>query len=187
EVEWFWQLTPNDRFFGFLTVNFLNRIGDVDTSALPLVLTDSLACEDRVGGCPNISTLDGNRLPYAPVFSAAINYGHDFYIGEGVLSLNASVNISTSYFLSIWNVDCYESIAQGGQVCNNGDKQDAYATVDLNVRYTSAYENWFFEAYGTNITDTTYATFNRRNSADGVTGYAFNPRAQFGGRLGYRF
>ena len=187
EIEWFWQLTSQDRFFGFLTFNPFNRIGSIDTTALPLVLTDSLACNDRVGGCPEVASLDGNRLPYAPVLSVALNYGHDFWIGDGVLSLSAALNISTSYFLSIWNVDCYESIAEGGQVCDNGDKQDAYATLDVNVRYTSPMQNWFLEAYGTNVTDTTYATFNRRNSADGVTGYAFNPRAQFGGRLGYRF
>ena len=187
EVEWFWQITPNDRLFGFLALNFFNRIGDVDTSALPLVLTDSLACNDRVGGCPDVGTLDGNRLPYSPVISLAVNYGHDFWIGDSILSFNAALNVSSSYFLSIWNVDCYESIASGEQVCNNGDKQNAYATLDVNVRYTSPLQNWFAEAYGTNITDTTYATFNRRNSADGVTGYAFNPRAQFGGRLGYRF
>ena len=76
EVEWFWQLTPQDRFFGFMSINFLNRIGNVDTAALPLVLTDSLACNDRVGGCPDIGAIDGNRLPFAPVLSLAINYGH---------------------------------------------------------------------------------------------------------------
>ena len=187
EMEWYWQLTSNDRFFGFLALNYFNEIGNVDTSQLPLVLTDSLACNDRDGGCPDVSTLDGNRLPFAPLLSLAVNYNHDFWIGDSVLTLGASVNFSTSYFLSIWNVDCYESVATGEEVCDNGDKQDAYVTVDVNVRYTSPLQNWYVEAYGTNVTDTRFATFNRRNSADGVTGYAFNARAQFGGRMGWNF
>jgi hypothetical protein len=36
------------------------------------------------------------------------------------------------------------------------------------------------EVYGINLTGTTYATFNHRNGADGVTGYAFNAPRQFG-------
>ena len=187
ELEWFWQLTPNDRFAGFLTFNPFNEIGNVDTEALPLQLTDSLACNDRVGGCPGVETLDGNQLPYSPLLSLSASYGHDFFIGDDVLSLEAAVNVSTSYFLSIWNVDCYTSVATGAEVCNNGDKQEAYATLDVNVRYTSPFNNWFIEAYGTNITDTAYATFNRRNSADGVTSFAFNARRQVGGRVGWSF
>ena len=188
EIEWLWNLTDNDRFDGFITVIYHNRIGDVDTSQLPLVLTDSLACNDRVGGCPSVDTIRGNELPFAPTFTMSANYSRDFHMKEGgVITAGAGLNVSTGYFLSIWNVDCYTSVSTGQEVCDNGDKQDAYATLDLNLRYTAPAGNWFVEAYGTNVTGTTFATFNRRNSADDVTGYAFNARTQYGLRAGFSF
>ena len=104
-----------------------------------------------------------------------------------MITAGAGLNVSTGYFLSIWNVDCYTSVSTGQEVCDNGDKQNAYATLDLNLRYTAPAGNWFVEAYGTNVTGTTFATFNRRNSADDVTGYAFNARTQYGLRAGFSF
>ena len=188
EIEWLWRPTPKDRVSGFATFNFVNRISNVDTSAFPFVLTDSLACLDREGGCADAANLDGNRLPYSPVVSAAINYAHDFNFGSGSrLTAAAAANVSSAYALSVWNVDCYTSVATGEEVCDNGDTQPAYATLDLNLRYTSPYSRWFLEAYGTNVTGTTYATFVRRQGADGVSGYAFNAPLQAGLRLGAGF
>jgi hypothetical protein len=186
EMEWFWQLSSNDRFQGFVTLVLHNEIGNIDVSQLPLTVGDSLACLDREGGCPSVDSLDGNELPFAPVFAMSANYAHDFDLGgHGWLTAQAFVNVSSSYYLSIWNVDCYTSTATGEQVCDNGDKQEAYATVDVNLRYNSELSDWFLEAYGTNLTGTTYATFNHRSGADGVTGYAFNAPRQFGVRGGF--
>ena len=187
EVEWMWRPSPRGRFTGFATVNFLNQISNVDTTAFPFVLTDSLACLDREEGCADAAALDGNRLPYAPLVSGAVGYSHDFLIDGGVLTASAAANFSSSYFLSVWNVDCYTSVATGQEVCDNGDKQNAYATVDLNVRYTAPRNSWYVEGYGTNITGTTYATFVRRQGADGVAGFAVNERTQAGVRLGATF
>ena len=50
EIEWLWRPWRRTRFSGFLTVNFLNQISSIDTSAFPFTLTDSLACADREGG-----------------------------------------------------------------------------------------------------------------------------------------
>lgn len=190
EFEWFWQLTGSLRFSGFLAVNFFNEIVSIDSSTLPLnvdVLTDTLACDDRQEDCGNVLDLEGNRLPYAPLVSAAFNLNYDIFLGDSVLTPGASLNISSDYFLSIWNVGCYQSISLGREVCDNGDLQDAYATLDLNLRYTAPYDRLYVEGYATNVTDTAYATFNRRNSADGVTSYAFNPPRQVGARMGLRF
>lgn len=191
EMEWFWQITGGLRFDGFLTLNPFNEVGEVDTSGFdlpPEVLGDVIACQDRVDGCPTVNTLEGNRLPYSPIISGAVNLGYDFFLGDSVLSLESSLNFQSDYFLSIWNLDCYQSNAPGNpEVCDNGDRQEAYATLDLNVRYVSPYDRLYIEGYGTNITDTVFATFNRRQNGDGVTTYAFNPRREVGVRMGVRF
>ena len=189
ELEWFWQLTENLRFSGFIAINFFNEVGNVDPSGLPIegeALTDALACADRADGCPNVFSLDGNRLPFAPVFSGAFNVSYDLWLGDSVLTPSLGVNVSSPYFLSIWNVNCYTDL-NGREICNNGDRQKAYATLDLNLRYTAPYSAFYLEGYATNVTNTAYATFNRRNSGDGVTSFAFNPRRQVGARLGVRF
>ena len=187
ELEWFWQLTSNFRFSGFIAVNAFNEVGNVDPSGLPInELTDALACADREGGCPSVFSLDGNRLPFAPVFSGAFNLSYDIWLGDSVLTPGASINVSSPYFLSIWNVDCYTDI-NGRERCDNGDRVSAYATVDLNLRFTAPYDAFYVEGYATNVTNTTYATFIRRQNGDGVSSYAFNPRRQVGARLGLRF
>ena len=117
--------------------------------------------------------------------SGAVNASQDIVIGKGLLTGSAAVNFSSEYALSVWNVGCYNSIGlNGAEVCDNGDIQPAYATVDVNVRYTSPYGRWYLEGYGTNVTGTTYATFVRRQGADGVSGYAFNAPLQAGLRMG---
>jgi len=188
ELEWSWAPSSNDHLNGFVTVMAENKIKDIDTTRLPFLLTDALACGDRKGGCPTISTIKGNKLPFAPKLTANANYGHDFHLANGgMVTAWGQVNYSASYFLSLWNVGCYASIATNGQVCDNGDKQKAYATVDLSLRYTPEGKKWYAEAYGTNVTDTSYATFNRRNGNDFVTGYAFSPPAFYGVRAGVYF
>ncbi len=189
EVEFSWAPTANDRFSGFVTTMLTNEVKDIDTSRLPFILTDALACGDRQAGCAPITALKGNKLPFAPKLTANLSYSHDFHLASGAtITPWAQVNYSSSYFLSLWNVDCYASIAAGGaQICSNGDKQKAYATVDLSLRYAPGDKTWYAEAYGTNVTGETYATFNRRNGNDFVTGYAFNAPAFYGVRAGVYF
>jgi hypothetical protein len=188
EFEWYWQLTSADRFQGFLTFIFHNKIGNVDGSQLPSILTDSLACHDREGGCPSIESLDGNKLPYAPTISASVNYAHDFDLGDyGAFSVQGFANISSSYYLTMWNVECYTSAHTGEQVCDNGDLQDAYFTLDANLTYNAPFADWYVELFGNNLTDTRIANSSRRNGADEVVNYAFNARRHMGVRAGYKW
>ncbi len=188
ELEWFIQISPADRVTGYATFIPFNKIGNVDTSQLPLKVTDSMVCQDREGGCPDIKSVDGNKLPFAPVVSMALNYAHDFNLGDfGQLTPSGFFNFSSGYYLSIWNVDCYTSVSTGEEVCDNGDKQEPYVTLDLNLRYLSPMQDWFIEGFATNVTGTQYATFNRRKADDDVTGYAFNPRRSWGVRAGYNW
>lgn len=188
ELELAWSPTRRDRIGGFLTVTPVNKITRIDTSQLPFDLRDSLACGDRAGGCPAISSVEGNRLPFAAFATGNINYAHDFDLpGGSVLTAWGQVNASSPYYLTLFNVRCYQSIAAGKQVCDNGDYQKAYATLDVSLRYTSADKSSYVEAYGYNVTGTSYATFNRRNGNDYVTSYAYNARPTYGVRAGFNF
>lgn len=187
ELEWQWALTANSRFNGFITATAINEIKDVDTSEFPFILTDTLACAERADGCPDISSVKGNELPYMPDLSLNLNYAYDFHLNNAAkITAGANMNYSSSYWLSVWNVDCYTTTS-GNEECNNGDQQKDYATLDLNVRYTPSSENWYAEAYGLNVTDEAYATFARRDGGDAVTTYAFSAPAQFGVRFGWHF
>ena len=189
EFEYNWAITPNDRLQGYLTFNVENEISDPNADALPFDLIDSLACSDRVGGCPDITTVDGNELPFAPDITFRASYEHDFYLDSGAyFTAGADLTYNDDYYLSIWNTGCYESIRLGTQVCNNGDLQDSYALLDLRLRYTSRNENFFIEGYMTNAGDETYATgIIRPTNEDLVSPYTFNSPQMFGLRASYRF
>lgn len=187
EFEYDWRIDSNDRISGYATVNVKNAFSDADPSALPFDLNDSLACGDRVGGCPNVGTLNGNELPFAPDVTLRVDYEHFFEMDSGAtITTHAGLVYNSSYWLSVWNVDCYDSIRLGTEVCDNGDKQDAFATLDLRLRYDSPNQNYYVELYGQNVTGTTYATNAMRpTNEDYVTPYAFNTPAMWGVRAGF--
>lgn len=188
EVEYAWNVTEADRFSGFFTVNLINELKNPRADALPFNLHDSLACSDRVGGCPNISATDGNQLPFAPDFTFRGVYEHDFRVGQGVITTGLDFTYNSDYWLSIWNTGCYTSVRLGTQVCNNSDKQDAYELVDLRLRYTGAGGKFWIEGFSTNVTGTKYATGSiRPSNEDSVTPFAFNTPRMYGVRTGFNF
>ncbi len=189
ELEYAWNVTSRDRLSGFATLNFINEVKDPRPDALPFNLNDSLACSDRVGGCPNIMATDGNELPFAPDYTFRAVYEHDFPIGTNSL-ITAGIDFSYSgdYWLSVWNTDCYTSVRLGTEVCNNGDKQEAYELVDLRLRYTGPGGKFWLEGFATNVTGTKYATGSiRPSNEDSVTPYAFNAPRMYGVRTGFNF
>ena len=189
ELEYNWKFGESTRLSGYTTLNVINKFDNANTDALPFNLNDSLNCGDRVGGCPTIATVNGNELPFAPDVTVRAQLEHDFRIDKvGTFTPRVGVTYNGSYWLSIFNVDCYDSVRLGRQVCNEGDKVKSYATVDLNLRYTNPSEKFWAELYGTNVTGTTYETnIVRPTSADNKSLYSFNERATYGLRLGAKF
>jgi len=185
EVEYNLNLAPKTRLNGYLTWNIQNELSGARPDALPFDLNDALACGDRVGGCPNIKSTDGNKLPFAPDVTAKIGLEHDFDLpNTGYITAGAELTYNSAYWLSLWNTGCYQSIRLGREVCDNGDKQKAYTTLDLRARYTHPGGRFFVEAYGRNVTDEVFATGNMRPSTDeSVTPYSFNTPRMFGVRL----
>lgn len=183
EFEYVWNMTPVDRLSGYFTVNVLNEINNPNPDALPFDLNDSLACSDRVGGCPDITATDGNELPFAPDITFRAAYEHDFIFDFGVFTAGADLTYNSSYWLSIWNTDCYTSVRLGVEVCDNGDRQKGFALLDLRLRYTHASQKFYIEGYATNVTGTTYATGNLRpTNEDSVTPFTFNTPRFYGVR-----
>lgn len=188
ELEYSWKITTADRLSGFATLNLINEINDPRADALPFNLNDSLACSDRVGGCPNVMSTDGNELPFAPDFTFRAVYEHDFMIGQSTITAGVDMTYNSSYWLSIWNTGCYDSVRLGREVCNNSDKQDGYELVDLRLRYTSPSRKFWVEGFTTNVTGTKYATGSiRPSNEDSVTPYAFNMPRMYGLRTGFNF
>ena len=189
EFEYSWDITPRDRLSGFLTLNVVNELSNANTDALPFNLTDALACGDRVGGCPSVAAVDGNELPFAPDITFRAAYERDFVInGLGTITPGIDVTYNGSYFLSVWNVRCYDSIRLGTEVCNNGDFQEDFTLVDLKLRFTPENLPVYIEAYGRNVTNKSYATNAQRPSNDDfVTAYTFNDRPTWGIRAAGTF
>jgi outer membrane receptor protein involved in Fe transport len=188
EMEYAWKMTPTDRLSGFATVNLINEVKDPRPDALPFNLNDSLACSDRAGGCPNILSTDGNELPFAPDFTFRAVYEHDFMIGQSTITAGVDLTYNSSYWLSIWNTGCYQSVRLNAKVCSNSDKQDGYELVDLRLRYTSPSQKFWVEGFTTNLTGTKYATGSiRPSNEDSVTPYSFNTPRMYGIRTGFNF
>jgi hypothetical protein len=117
-----------------------------------------------------------------------IGYSHDWWMDSGAqLTFFAQATHSSDYWLSIWNVGCYESVRTQEQVCGNGDKVEAWTTVDLNLRWTSPKANWYMEGFVTNATDEVYKTSIRRQTNDFVSGFAYNLPRMYGVRAGFEF
>ena len=189
EVEYAWDITPVDRISGFFTANVKNELSNANADALPFNLTDALACGDRVGGCPDVTAVDGNELPFAPDITFRIAYEHDFVVnGLGTFTPGVDLTYNGSYFLSVWNVRCYDSIRAGTEICNNGDFQEDFTLVDLSLRFTPEDFPFYIEAYGRNVTNKAYATNAQRPSNDDfVTAYTFNDRPTWGIRASGQF
>lgn len=189
EAEYSLRLSNATRVSGFATVNLVNKINDVGANQLPFTLIDALSCGDRVGGCPSIATVKGNKLPFASDVTLKLHLEHDFRINGlgGKVTTGIEGTYGSSYWLSIWNLDCYQSVHLNREVCDKGDRQGGYATLDLSARYTPDGGKYFVEAYGRNVTNTIYATNVMRAAGDQVAPMNFNTPAFFGVRVQANF
>lgn len=191
EFEYQWKLTDRTRLSGFATWNVENQLSRANADALPFTLVDSLNCADRTAatGCEAVAAVDGNKLAFAPEFTFRAELQHDFALGKAAtLTPRVGVTYSSSYYLNIFNVGCYDSIRLGKQVCSEGDKVPDYAIVDANLRFEGEGGRFWAEIYGNNIFGTTYKTnIVRPTTADNKSVYSFNERATYGIRVGGRF
>src|SRR6185312_16237875 len=95
-------------------------------------------------GSPETADIRGNQLPFAPEYSATLNYEHRFPLASGFsISPFASVHWQSRMWFDILNYD-------GAHL---SQAQDAFTKLDLAVRLNAPEEKYYVEAFGDNVTD----------------------------------
>jgi iron complex outermembrane receptor protein len=174
ESEWLWKPSSVDSLQAVIT--WLNA----EYRDYPTVDTQYYLPADPLSPVIN---LRGNRLPFAPEFTAALVLEHAFHLGNGArLVPRIQGKYQSEMFLTDFN--------------RPSDSQRAYTRSDVSVRYESS-RPWMLEAYVLNVEDV--AVKNnvdlRANQpgAHGVAGFPGVARAFFdaprtwGVRASYRF
>ncbi|WP_313177867.1 TonB-dependent receptor domain-containing protein [Massilia sp.] len=100
--------------------------------ALPPCTVDT-----RIETCVDVT---GNKMPHAPRFSTTVQYQHNFHIGaDGTLSPRITAHYESDAELSVFNL-------------GPEDRQEAYATADLGLRYQNG-RGWWIDAWVRNVND----------------------------------
>jgi iron complex outermembrane receptor protein len=176
EAEWSWRLTKADRFSG--NVSFLDAKYD-----------DFLTCDSALLNCAeeeNAQNLKGEQMPHAPKFSTTFAYEHDFTMASGGLVVpRVQVHYQTRTKLGPFG-DIHPNASAAARATPDARFQDAYATVDLSLRYEEPKGRWFLEGFVVNAADEHVKT-----DASWVNGTAwtsfYNPPRTYGAKMGYRF
>jgi iron complex outermembrane receptor protein len=176
-VEIEFDLIPwsDGRLFGYLAW--------LDTSIKdPGSFEDGYACAERViygqpeCGSPQTADIRGNQLPFAPEYSLTLNYEHRFELASGFSIVPfASVHWQSKMWFDILNYD-------GPHL---SQAQDAFAKLNLSVRFNGPADRYYLELFGDNITDEdtkNFLNFNR-----GVVKGYYDPPVTYGLRMGYSF
>jgi len=89
------------------------------------------------GNCLNVT---GNDLPHAPKVAIQLMYEHVFPLANGdQVAPRISYHYQSANWLSVFNL-------------GEGDRQKAYSTADIAVRYSSK-KNWYVDAFVRNVSD----------------------------------
>lgn len=163
------------RMFGYLAW--------LDTSIEdPGTFIDGYACAERViydqpeCGDPQVSDIRGNQLPFAPEYSATLNYEHRFGLPSGYSIVPfVSVHWQSEMWFDILNYD-------GAHL---SQAQDAYTKLNLSLRLNAPADRYYVELFGENVTDEDTKNFFGFNS--GVVKGNYDPPRTYGLRAGYSF
>jgi iron complex outermembrane recepter protein len=163
------------RLFGYLAW--------LDTSIKdPGTFVDGYACAERViygqpeCGDPQVADIRGNQLPFAPDYSATLNYEHRFGLPSGYSIVPfVSVHWQSKMWFDILNYD-------GAHL---SQAQDAYTKLNLSLRLNAPSDRYYVELFGENVTDEDTKNFFGFNR--GVVKGSYDPPRTYGLRAGYSF
>jgi iron complex outermembrane receptor protein len=155
----------------------------LDTSITdPGSFQDGYACAERIiyeqpeCGDPQASDIRGNQLPFAPEYSATLNYEHRFAMPSGFSIVPfASLHWQSKMYFDTLNYD-------GAHL---SQAQDAYTKLNLSIRLNAPADRYYVEMFGDNVTDEDTKNFFGFNRGV-VKGYYDAPRI-YGLRMGYSF
>ncbi len=175
ELEFAAKLSPNDRLHltGAFTKSRLGElVGFSNDYTLPNC-TDPRALNvpgDPSKGYISARCLDvtGNDMPHAPRFSGTLLYEHSFALGNGTLTPRTSIHYQTASYLSVFNL-------------GDGDRQKAYARMDIGARYVSG--SWYADFFVRNVTDGKVKT-SAGGGANGIFTAQYKPPRMFGFNVG---
>lgn len=118
-----------------------------------------------------ILDVTGHQLPYAPKYSFALNYGHDFELGNGMtLSPNIGMRWQSRMYFSVRNLD--------NPVI--GDYQKAYTNWNASLKLAASDGKWDVELWGTNLSNNIVKNWMGQGLAGGYTFNSYNPPRMFG-------
>ncbi len=160
------RLTPVDRLsvtLAFLKTKLGALVAGSNDYELPPCLVDP-----RITKCVDVT---GNKMPHAPKFSTTIQYQHTFNMPDGTLVPRITARYETETELSVFNL-------------GPEDRQKAYATADLGLRYQSS-KGWWVDAYVRNATDEKVKTSAFNGMGPWLSQY--KPPRTAGVNMGYDF
>jgi iron complex outermembrane receptor protein len=126
-----------------------------------------------IGNVTRFLPIDGNHLPYAG--DLKVNAGFSYRIVPQ-LTLSGTLEYSSGYWAEVLN-----RVGTGGS-----GEDDAFTTLALNLKYTSADERWYAALWGSNLFDEEYFQSGIVVSGFGESGVAA-PGRQYGVRVGVSF
>ena len=134
------------------------------------------ACVPQDDGSGN-SDIEGNELPYAAPYSYTVTYSHLFPLANGgSIEPWVKVHGEGDTHMTEGNFDAIDSLS---------DVREAYATVDLSLKYTSPDESWFVEAFAYNVTNERFQTFLVNGPSPDVPMFTWNQPRVFGIRAAW--
>jgi len=122
------RVTPDDRVsvtLALLKTKLGYLIAGSNDYALPPCTVDT-----SFATCLDVT---GHKLPHAPKFSTTVQYQHTFHLNEGTLTPRITAHYETETELSVFSL-------------GEEDRQKAYATADLGLRYQST-RGWWMDAW----------------------------------------
>jgi len=183
EFELAAKLTANDRLnlSGAITKSKLGElVGFSNDYALP-ACTDSRALTDpskpfnattNAYVSSNCLDVTGNQMPHAPRFSGTLLYEHRVAMGgDASLAPRISVHYETASYMSVFNL-------------GEGDRQKAYARVDVGARYSG--KNWYADAFVRNLSNGKFKT-SAGSTGGGIFTAQYQAPRTFGMNVGTDF
>ncbi|KQQ97026.1 TonB-dependent receptor [Massilia sp. Leaf139] len=130
------RLSAKDRLsvsFALLRAELGYLIAGSNDYTLPTCTTPNSSASDT---CLDVT---GNKMPHAPRFSTTVMYQHTFDLANGAtLVPRITAHYETDAELSVFNL-------------GPEDRQEAYATADLGLRYQN--KGWWVDAFVRNVND----------------------------------
>lgn len=161
ELDNEFQASKSDRLR--LTINYLDaKFKDLPTT------------RNRVGASSEVVNLKGNRPVQAPKWTMVGGYGHDFKVGNSMLSFDITSMFKSEYYITPFNF--------------NMDKQKAYTKTDVNLTYTAKGGKWDFGVFAQNLEDNRILTFaSFTGGGIDIYNWIFGTPRLFGAQIHYNF